>query len=97
MIFLIPFVDREEDEPLMKSPGVRKARHEGIVDHVPALAVILLLDIQDFEYGRAALADGEVAELRVDVRNLHAVSVAHGLDLVHDLLDHIFVVIIDCQ
>ena len=97
MIFLIPFVDREEDEPLVQSPGVRETRHEGIVDHVPALAVILLLDIQHLEYCRAALADGEVAELRVDVRNLHTVSVAHGLDLVHDLLDHIFVVIIDCQ
>ena len=97
MIFLIPFVDREEDEPLVQSPGVRETRHKRVVDHIPALAVILLLDIQHLEYCRAALADGEVAELRVDVRNLHTVGVAHGLDLVHDLLDHIFVVIIDCQ
>ncbi len=97
MIFLIPFVDREEDEPLVQSPGVGRLVMNELSIMYQHSRSFCCLTSRTLNKRRAALADGEVAELRVDVRNLHAVSVAHGLDLVHDLLDHIFVVIIDCQ
>ena len=97
VILIVPLVDREEDESLVQTPCVRKRGHERIVDHVPALTVILLLDIQDLENCRTGLAYSEIAELRLDVRNRNTMGFAHGLDLVHDFLDHVFVIIIPCQ
>ena len=67
LVGLVPLVDGQEDELLLDAPDVGEGGHEGAVDHVPFLAVVLLLDSEDGEDGGSALADGVGTELGEDV------------------------------
>ena len=58
LVGLVPFVYRQKDELLLDAPDVGEGGHEGAVYHVPFLAVVLLLDSEDGEYGGSALAYG---------------------------------------
>ena len=97
VVFIIPLVDRQEDEPLVKTPSVRQSCHERVVNHIPALPVVLLFHVQHLENGGTGFADSEVSELSIDVRYRNAVRFAYGLDLIDNFLDHIFIIVIPCQ
>ena len=97
LVRLVPLVDRQEDEFLLDAPDIGEGGHEGAVYHVPFLAVILLLDSEDGEYGGSALADGIGTELGEDVGFLDSPGVADALDLGHYLLDHVFVVVVHAE
>ena len=76
LVLVVPFVYREKNEALFDTPCVRKRGHEGIVDHIPALAVVLLLYVQYLEYGGPGLADSETSELGENVRLGHSAGIA---------------------
>lgn len=97
LVLLVPVVDSQQRVTLIDTPDVRQRRHERTVDHVPALAVVLLLLVDDREEGRTALAHREGTELGEEIGLLHPVGVAHVLDLCHDLLGHVFVVVVEGQ
>ena len=82
VVFIIPLVDRQENKPLVKAPCVRQRSHERVVNHIPALSVVLLFHVQYLENGGTGFADSEVSELSIDVRYRNAVRFAYGLDLI---------------
>ena len=48
----VPVIDGEQNNvPLVDPPDVGQRGHEGAVDHIPALAVVLLLLVDDRERG----------------------------------------------
>lgn len=49
VVFIIPLVYRQEYEPLVKSPSVRECSHKRVVNHIPALSVVLLFHVQHLE------------------------------------------------
>lgn len=59
LILLVPVVDREHDEALVDTPGVGQRGDERRVDHIPVLAVVLLLLVHNRVEGCATLADRE--------------------------------------
>ena len=41
LVALVPVVDGQDDELLVDGPGVGQGGHEGAVNHVPELSVVL--------------------------------------------------------
>ena len=97
LVGLVPLVYRQEDEFLLDAPDVGEGGHEGTVDHVPFLAVVLLLDSEYGEYGGSALTYGIGTELGENVGLLDSSGVADALDLGHHLLNHVLVVVVHAQ
>ena len=97
LVLLVPVVDGQHDVALVDTPRVGQGGDERRVDHVPVLAVVLLLLIDDRVERRAAFAHGERSELGEDVRLLDAVALADVLDLRHDLLGQVLVVVFEVE
>ena len=97
LVFAVPVVDGEHDEALVDAPGVGQGGDEARVDHVPQLAVVLLLLVEDAIERCAALAHGEGAEFGEDVWFLDATVGADGFDLGQYLFGHVFVVVVGGQ
>ena len=95
LVLLVPIIDGEQRITLVDAPDVRQRRHERTVNHVPALPVVLLLLIDDGEEGGTALAYRERTELGKDIRLLHPVGIADILNLRHNLLGHILVIVVE--
>ncbi len=67
LIFLIPIVDGQHDVALVDAPCVGQCGDERRVDHVPVLAIVLLLLVDDGVERCAAFAHGERTELCKDI------------------------------
>ena len=93
LVFAVPVVDGQHDEPLVDAPGVGEGGDEGAVDHVPHFAVVLLLLVEDAVEGGAALADGEAAEFGEDVGFVDFAVGADVFDLREDFFGHVLVVV----
>ena len=93
LVFAVPVVDGQHDEPLVDAPGVGEGGDEGAVDHVPHFAVVLLLLVEDAVEGGAALADGEAAEFGEDVGFVDFAVGANVFDLREDFFGHVLVVV----
>lgn len=62
LVLQIPMVDGQQDVALFNAPYVGQRGHERTVDHVPPLAVVLLLLVDDREERGAAFAHGKRSE-----------------------------------
>ena len=97
LVLLVPVVDGKHDVTLVDAPRVGQGGDERRVDHVPVLAVVLLLLVDDRIERRAAFAHGERSELGEDIGFLDAVHLADVFDLRHDLLGHVLVVVFEVE
>ena len=97
LVLAVPVIDGEQNVPLVDPPDVGQRRHERAVDHIPALAIVLLLLVDDREKRRAALADGKRSELGEDVRLVDSGLIAYVLDLGDDLLGNVLVVVVESE
>ena len=97
LVFFVPFVYGQKNEPLLDSPCIRQGGHERAVYHVPSFPVVLLLHVKNLEDGSSGLAYGEAAEFGEDVRLGNPAGIAHGLYLQQDFLSHILIVEIHRQ
>src|SRR5690606_1845334 len=79
----------------VEAPGVGKVCYERTVDHVPKLLVVLQLLIDDLVQERAAFTHGVASEFGEDIRNGYIVLVADPFDVLNDLLDLVFVVVLE--
>ncbi len=94
---MIPMVDCQERETLVDAPYIWKSGHEGAINHIPALSIVLLLVVDHREEGCTALANSERAKLGEDVGLSDAIERTDIFDLRHDLLSHILIVIVEGQ
>ena len=97
LVFLVPVVHGQHDVALVDAPRVGQGGDERRVDHVPVLAVVLLFLVDDRVEHRAAFAHGERAEFGENVGFLDAVALADVLDLRHDLLGEVLVVVFEVE
>ena len=93
LVFAVPMVDGEHDKTLVDTPGVGEGGDKWTVDHVPHLAVVLLLLVENAVEGGTAFADGEAAKLGEDIRLFNTTDGADVLDLGQHLLGHVFIVV----
>ena len=97
LILLVPVVHRQHDVTLVDAPCVGQGSDERRVDHVPVLAVVLLLLVDDRIERCAAFAYREGAELGEDVRFFGVVALADVLDLGDDLFGQVLVVVLEVE
>ena len=93
LVLAIPMVDRKHDETLVNAPSVGKSGYERAVDHIPKLAVVLLLLVEDAVEGCTAFAHGETAEFGEDIRFINTTDGADIFDLRKHFLRHVFIVV----
>ena len=95
LVLQIPMVDGQQDVALFNAPYVGQRGHERTVDHVPPLAVVLLVLVDDREERGAAFAHGKRSEFGKNVRFGDSGLFAEVLDLGYDLFGHILVIVIE--
>ena len=93
LVFAIPMVDGQHDKTLVDAPGVRQGGDEGTVYHIPHLAVVLLLLVEDAVKGGAAFAYGKTAELSEYIGFFHLTDGANVLDLRQHFFGHVLIVV----
>src|SRR5688572_27242162 len=72
-------------------------RDERAIDHVPKFLVVLKFLIDHFiQYG-TAFPYGVASKFRKNVWNRYVVLVTNPLDVFHDLLDHVFIIILESE
>ena len=97
LVLLVPIVDGKHNVALLDTPRVGQSSDERAVDHIPELAVVLLLLVDDRVEYCATFTYGKRAELGEDVGLGHAIFVARVLDLRHDLFGQIFVFVLEVE
>ena len=97
LVLLVPIVDGKHNVALLDTPGIGQSSDERTVDHIPELAIVLLLLVDTRVEHCATFANGERTKLGEDVGLGHAVFVARVLDLCNDLLGQVLVVVLEVE
>ena len=94
LVLPVPIVDCQQDITLVDSPCIGNGGNERAVDHVPQLPVVLLFLIDYAVNIRSALPHGERSEFRKYLWFGNIVLHTDILDLSHNLLRHVFIIVL---
>ena len=94
MVFFFPVIDCQHDVFLVQPPAIRQLRDERAVNHVPKLLVVLQLLLQHRIEHRTTFTYGIATKLSKNIGFSGVVFGTHPLDVFHDLLGHVLVVVV---
>ena len=97
LVFVFPFVNRQQNKFFMNTPRIGNSIHKTIVYNVPTFSIVLLFLLKNLKDYRAALSHRIFSEFSVNIRFLDFFFSARFLYILDNFANNVIVIIFKSQ